>query len=136
MENPPKIKILIIEDDLHIAAGIELNLRLQGYRTFTAADGTEGLKRWREVGPDLIVLDMIMEPGMDGLETFKQMRQIAPSQKAIIASGYSESERVREMQWIGAGSYVKKPYTLEKIGLAVRKELDRNNNARSTDRIS
>jgi DNA-binding NtrC family response regulator len=85
---------------------------------------------------DLVVLDMIMEPGMDGLETFKQMRQIAPSQKAIIASGYSESERVREMQRIGAGSYVKKPYTLEKIGLAVRKELDRNTNTRSTDRIS
>ena len=85
---------------------------------------------------DLVILDMIMDPGMDGLETFKQMLTDRTRQKAIIASGYSESERVREMQRIGAGSYVKKPYTLEKIGLAVRKELDRNTNARSTDRIS
>ena len=46
-------------------------------------------------------------------------------QRAIIASGFSESERVREMQKLGAGSYIKKPYTLEKIGMAVRKELDR-----------
>ena len=79
---------------------------------------------------------MIMDPGMDGLETFEKILQTTPDQKAVIASGFSESERVKKMQELGAGSYVKKPYTLEKIGVAVRKELDRNTNARSTDRIS
>jgi two-component system cell cycle sensor histidine kinase/response regulator CckA len=68
---------------------------------------------------------MIMPPGMNGLETYRQILTIAPDQKAIIASGYAETERVHEAQQLGAGSYIKKPYTLEKIGLAVRSELDR-----------
>jgi DNA-binding NtrC family response regulator len=48
-----------------------------------------------------------------------------PGQKAIIASGYSETQRVRELQLLGAGSYIKKPYLIEKLGIAVRTELDR-----------
>jgi DNA-binding NtrC family response regulator len=46
-----------------------------------------------------------------------------PRQKAIIASGFSETDRVKEAQRLGAGAYVKKPYTLEKIGISVRDEL-------------
>jgi two-component system, cell cycle sensor histidine kinase and response regulator CckA len=74
---------------------------------------------------DLMVLDMIMEPGIDGLETYQRVLDINPDQKAIIVSGYSETDRVRKAQSLGAGAYVKKPYVLEKLGLAVRKELDR-----------
>ena len=68
---------------------------------------------------------MIMPGGMDGLETYRRIIEIHPGQKAIIASGYSESERVKTLQQYGAGSYIQKPYTLEKIGVAVRNELDR-----------
>ncbi len=74
---------------------------------------------------DLVVLDMIMEPGMDGLETYRRILEIHPGQKSIIASGYSESVRVKEAQRLGAGTYVKKPYLLEKIGRAVKVELSR-----------
>jgi DNA-binding NarL/FixJ family response regulator len=66
-----------------------------------------------------------MDPGIDGCETYRQIVKLHPHQKALIASGYSESERVREAQRLGAGTYVKKPYTLEKIAMAVREELDR-----------
>jgi DNA-binding NtrC family response regulator len=62
---------------------------------------------------------------MDGLETYQRIIEIHPGQKAIIASGYSESERVKDLQGLGAGAYLQKPYTLEKIGIAVRRELDR-----------
>jgi len=72
-----------------------------------------------------LVLDMIMSPGMDGLDTYKKILEEHPSQKAIIASGFSETDRVKEVQRLGAGGYVKKPYTLEKIGLAVKTELER-----------
>ena len=61
---------------------------------------------------DQVVLNMIMAPGIDGYETYRQIRSIRPEQKAIIASGYSETERVRGAQALGAGSYIKKPYTL------------------------
>ena len=54
----------------------------------------------------------------------KRIIEIHPGQKAIIASGYSKSERVKELQKLGAGAYLLKPYTLEKIGVAVRQELD------------
>jgi len=66
---------------------------------------------------------MIMDPGIDGLETYKRILELHPEQKAIIASGFSETERVKEAQRLGAGQYIKKPYTLEKIGLAIQKEL-------------
>jgi DNA-binding NarL/FixJ family response regulator len=74
---------------------------------------------------DLLVLDMIMDPGIDGLETYRQILELHPGQKAIIVSGFSENERVRAAQALGAGAYLRKPYTYDKIGLAVRTELDR-----------
>ena len=66
-----------------------------------------------------------MEPGLDGLDTYKRILKFHPGQKAIIASGFSETERVKEAQRLGAGKYIKKPYTLEKIGIAVREELEK-----------
>jgi DNA-binding NarL/FixJ family response regulator len=68
---------------------------------------------------------MIMEPGMDGLSTYEKILELHPGQKAIIVSGFSESERVNAAQALGAGTYVRKPYVMEKLGLAVRCELDR-----------
>jgi DNA-binding NarL/FixJ family response regulator len=66
---------------------------------------------------------MIMGPRMDGLETYRQIQKIAPGQKALIASGFSETERVRAAQALGAGQYIRKPYTFETIGLAVKNAL-------------
>jgi DNA-binding NtrC family response regulator len=74
---------------------------------------------------DLVVLDMIMPPGMDGLETYRRIIANHPGQRVVIASGFSENERVAAHQRLGAGEYLRKPYTLEKIGLAVRRVLDR-----------
>ncbi|MFT5731059.1 MAG: YesN/AraC family two-component response regulator [Desulforhopalus sp.] len=75
---------------------------------------------------DLLVLDMIMDPGIDGLDTFRSVLEINPKQKAIIVSGFSESDRVKAVQSLGAGGYVKKPYVIDKLGLAVKEELDRS----------
>jgi two-component system, cell cycle sensor histidine kinase and response regulator CckA len=72
---------------------------------------------------DLLVLDMIMPPGPDGLDTFSQISALRPGIKAVIASGYSETDRVRKAQELGAGKYIRKPYTLEKIAAAVRETL-------------
>jgi len=66
---------------------------------------------------------MIMDPGIDGLDTYRQILKFHPNQKAIIASGFSETKRAKEAQKLGAGQYVIKPYTLEKIGIAVKNEL-------------
>ena len=66
---------------------------------------------------------MIMDPGIDGLETYRQILELHPGQKTIVASGFSETESVKETQILGAGAYIKKPFLLEKFGLAVKKEL-------------
>ncbi len=65
-----------------------------------------------------------MDPGIDGLETYRRILEINPGQRAVIASGFSETDRVREAQRLGAGRYVKKPYTLETIGSAVKAILE------------
>jgi YesN/AraC family two-component response regulator len=92
----------------------------------TVSSGKEAVEYLKQNRADLLLLDMIM-PGMDGLDTYKQIVTIHPDQKAIIASGYSETDRVKEAQRLGVGQYIKKPYSLENIGIAVKKELDSNN---------
>ena len=72
-----------------------------------------------------LILDMIMDPGINGLETYKRILELHPKQKAIIASGFSETDRVKEAKKLGAGAYVKKPYILEKIGVVIKEELEK-----------
>jgi signal transduction histidine kinase/ActR/RegA family two-component response regulator len=115
--------ILIVDDikeQREIASGM---LKKLGYNVTTVPSGEKALDYMQENGADLLVLDMIMNPGMDGLETYQKILQFHPEQKAVIASGFSESEKVKKAQSIGAGTYVKKPYSFEKIGLAVKGEL-------------
>ena len=95
-----------------------------GYKAKTVSSGEVALDCLKNGDRfDLLVLDMIMVPGMDGLETYKKILEINPKQKAIIASGFSETERVKETQKIGAGTYLRKPYTLKKLAVAVHGEL-------------
>jgi two-component system, cell cycle sensor histidine kinase and response regulator CckA len=117
--------ILIVDDSREQRKLAARMMQRLGYDVDAVDSGEEAVKIIPNNDFDLLILDMIMDPGMDGLETFKQILQTKPDQKAVIASGFSESERVKKMQELGAGSYVKKPYTLEKIGIAVRRELDR-----------
>jgi PAS domain S-box-containing protein len=117
--------ILVIDDmegQREIASALLTQL---GYSVNTVASGEEAVAHLKDTPVDLLILDMVMPPGMDGLDTYKKILKIHPGQKAIIASGLSETERVREAQRLGAGQYVKKPYTIEKIGRAVGMVLNR-----------
>ncbi|MBN2298180.1 MAG: response regulator [Deltaproteobacteria bacterium] len=115
--------ILVVDDSREqreIATNILTKL---GYKVVAVPSGESAIEYLRKNRADLVLLDMIMHPGIDGLDTYKQILQIHPGQKAIIASGYSESVRIKQAQDLGAGPYVKKPYLLEKIGMAVKTEL-------------
>ncbi|MBC8392713.1 MAG: response regulator [Deltaproteobacteria bacterium] len=116
--------ILIVDDvpeQREIVSGM---LRKLAYSATSVSGGEEAFDYMRDNPADLLVLDMIMDPGIDGLETYKRILELHPGQKAIIASGFSETDRIKEAKKLGAGQYVKKPYTLEKIGLAVKEELE------------
>ena len=117
--------ILIVddmEDQREIASEM---LKKLGYSVDSVSSGEEAVDYIKNNPVDLLVLDMIMEPGIDGLDTYKKIRELNPGQKAIITSGFSETERVKEAQRLGARYYVKKPYLLEKIGQVIRAELDK-----------
>jgi two-component system cell cycle sensor histidine kinase/response regulator CckA len=96
-----------------------------GYSTRIAAGGEEAIEYIASHPVDLVLLDMIMDPGPDGLETYERIVRIRPGQRAVIASGFSETDRVRQAMSLGAGTYLRKPYTAAGLGRAVRRELDR-----------
>ena len=116
--------ILLVDDakdQREIASAL---LNQIGYSVTALSSGEEALNYIKDNMVDLIVLDMIMDPGMDGLDTYRKILEIRPDQRAIIASGFSETNRVKEAQRLGVGAYVQKPYTLIKLCMAVKRELE------------
>ncbi|MFC1489313.1 PAS domain S-box protein [Thermodesulfobacteriota bacterium] len=119
-------ELVLIVDDVAEQREIASNMLTRlGYDVKTASSGEEAIAYLKNNPAELLVLDMIMAPGIDGLETYKRILEFHPKQKAIIASGFSETDHVKAAQKLGAGPYIRKPYTLEKIGLAVMEELSK-----------
>jgi PAS domain S-box-containing protein len=117
---------VLVVDDVEEQREIAYELLSKlGYSTTTVSSGEEAVEYMKGSPADLLVLDMIMDPGIDGLETYKRILKLHHHQKAIIVSGFSETKRVKEAQKLGAGSYVKKPYTIDKLGTAIKKELSK-----------
>lgn len=118
--------ILTVDDDIEQLKIIDKLLSSLGYKVVTAENGRKAVEQLKKEKVDLIMLDMIMEDDFSGLDTYREILKLYPNQKAIIVSGYSETEQVRETLNLGAGSYIKKPYDIDTIGKTVREELDKN----------
>ena len=117
--------ILVVDDVKEQRELAGAMLEKLNYTVVSVSSGEEAVEYLKQKAVDLVVLDMIMDPGMDGLDTYAKILETHTPQRAIIVSGFSETERVSRARALGAGDYVKKPYVLEKLGLAVRNELDR-----------
>jgi PAS domain S-box-containing protein len=116
--------LIVDDDDVQREVSLQLLQKL-GYEVSTAESGEKAIEFIRNNSQDLLILDMVMPGGIDGAETYRRILKTCPGQKAIILSGFSESERVLEAQRLGAGSFVSKPLTRNVIAAAVRRELDR-----------
>lgn len=119
-------KILVVDDVREqrvIASDI---LKELGYSVKTVSSGEEAINYLKKHSADLVMLDMIMEPGINGIETYRQILENNPNQKGIIASGFSEAKRIEEAYDLGLSLYIKKPYTIESIARAVHAELHRS----------
>ncbi len=117
---------ILVVDDIKEQRDIADSLLSElGYSVTTLSSGQEAVEYMKDHSANLVILDMIMEPGLDGLETYRGIIKSHPGQKAIITSGFSETGRVKEAQMLGVGQYIKKPYTIEKIGVAVKTELEK-----------
>ena len=118
-------KVLVVDDELNQRVIAVDLLRKLGYRANAVSGGQEALEFLKEQAVDILLLDMVM-PGMDGCDTFSRIVRLKPGQKAVIASGFSLSDRVKKAQELGAGAYIRKPYSIEKLGLAIKTELARS----------
>ncbi len=115
--------ILLVDDDEAQRKLGESILTTLGYKTETAESGEDALDFLKERTVDLVLLDMVMEPGMDGLDTYQNILTIRPDQKVIIVSGYSETDRIKKALELGVRSYVKKPYRLGEIVTTIQEVL-------------
>ena len=115
--------ILVVDDLLEQREIATRILDHLGYEVKAVASGEEAVDFIRREKADLIVLDMIMDPGIDGLATYQQIVRLNPGQRAIIASGFAESDRVKITKQLGVGAYLRKPYTVEALARAVQSEL-------------
>ena len=111
-----------VEEQRQIASEM---LKELGYSVESVSSGEDAVEYLNVKEVDLLLLDMIMAPGMDGLETYRKILERRPGQKAVIVSGFSETDRVKDAQSLGATAVIRKPFLLEKLGIAVKDELER-----------
>ncbi|MCK5230278.1 MAG: response regulator transcription factor, partial [Desulfobulbaceae bacterium] len=124
MKDSPRKRILVIEDDKHIAEGLKLNLSLQGYDVRIAMDGVSGINKWKDLRPDLIVLD-IMLPGIDGISILQSIRLEDEKLPILILSAKTAVQDKVLGLTHGADDYLEKPFNLEEFLLRVERLLTR-----------
>jgi two-component system alkaline phosphatase synthesis response regulator PhoP len=117
-------KILIVEDEPNMVAGLRDNFEYEGYTVITAFDGVEGLQRALDESPDLVLLDVMM-PRMSGLEVCKQLRAKRGSIPIIMLTARGqEVDKVVGLE-LGADDYVTKPFSIRELLARVKAVLRR-----------
>jgi len=117
-------EMILVIDDMKSQREISCHmLETLRYKTKAVSGGEEAVEYLKEHSVDLLLLDMIMDPGIDGCETYERIKKIHPEQKAVIVSGFAETDRVKKTLKMGAGRFIKKPLILGELGLAVKEEL-------------
>jgi DNA-binding response OmpR family regulator len=118
-------KILIIEDELHIAEGIKLNLELAGFKCFIADCGNNGLKDFEKLNPDLVILDLML-PDADGMEILEKLRGLSTRVAVLILSARGEVEDRKLGLTLGCDDYMSKPFDIEELELRVKRLMFRH----------
>jgi len=116
-------KLLIVDDQYGIRMLLDEIFQKEGYETYQAANGQEALEIVKKENPHLVILDMKI-PGMDGLEILKHIKQIDEQVKVIIMTAYGELDMIQEAMKLGAITHFAKPFDIEEIKVAVKKELE------------
>jgi two-component system, cell cycle sensor histidine kinase and response regulator CckA len=115
--------VLVIDDEEQQRVIVSGMLGKLGYVARAVASGAAALTALASEPADLLILDMIMPGSWGGAETYRRILAEHPGQKAVIASGYAETDDVRATQAAGAGGFLRKPYTLDQLATAIRNEL-------------
>ena len=126
-------RVLVVDDDVKTVELVKLYLNRDGYRVFTAYDGTEALRLAREGHPDLIVLDLML-PGIDGLEICRTLRSESDVPIIMLTARTTEGDRLTGLD-LGADDYVPKPFSPKELAARVRAVLRRLPGERGPDEI-
>lgn len=113
--------ILVVDDDQSINSIFEFILQQAGYKTLTATSGEECLDFFRNGQQiDLVFLDLKM-PGLSGIETFRELQKIIPTQLVIMMTGYSVDDLLKEAFELGAYGVIYKPFDVEEVLSVIEK---------------
>lgn len=124
MENKKNMeKILIIDDEKNIQVSLASILADEGYKTFFASSGEEGVEKFKNVRPDAVFLDIWL-PGIDGLETLRHILATDPNQIVIMISGHGNITTAVRAVKEGAYDFLEKPLSLDKVMLVLQRGLD------------
>lgn len=115
--------ILIVDDILEQRMMAATMLKALGYSPISVSGKDETVDYLKEKSVDLVLLDMVLGTDVDGLDTYKEIKNLNPDQKVIIVSGQPKTERIKEALKLGVSQYIKKPYSLETMGKSLKKEL-------------
>ncbi len=118
--------VLVVDDDEQLRDIAREMLEMLGYKVDVVDSGEAAVEFVRKQPVDLLLVDMLMEPGMNGCETYKKILKFYPGQRAVIASGFSESDDVREAMRLGAKAFIRKPFTIRRLGRVVKDVLTRD----------
>ena len=115
--------ILVVDDEPRIVEVVSMNLELEGYRVFGAANGYEALKKLAQELPDLVILDLMM-PEMDGFETLREIRQVSTIPVIMLTVKGDEIDRIKGLE-LGADDYMTKPFSPKELVSRVKAMLRR-----------
>ncbi|MFV9690587.1 MAG: sigma-54-dependent transcriptional regulator [Desulfobacteria bacterium] len=114
--------VLVVDDEPSILRSLHGVLADEGYDVLTAPNGYEALKIIEEESPDLVLLDIWM-PGMDGIETLKEIKKNNPFLQVVIISGHGTIETAVRATKLGAYDFIEKPLSIEKVMVAINNAL-------------
>ncbi|THB74951.1 MAG: PAS domain-containing sensor histidine kinase [Desulfobulbaceae bacterium] len=115
--------ILVIDDDEMLRDIASQMLAELGYKVSSVSSGEEGVRFVEENSVDLLVIDMLMDPGINGRVTYERISKRCPGIKALIVSGYAEDNEVKQTLRLGANGFVQKPYSIFTLSQAIKKAL-------------
>lgn len=123
---PPPSTVLVIDDEVAVREFARAVLEHHGYEVLEANEGAEGLRVFATEGKriGLVLLDLTM-PGLDGEETFHELRLVAPKLPVILSSGYNEQQATSRFVGLGLAGFLRKPYRAEHLVEMVKSELVR-----------
>ncbi len=115
--------VLVVDDEMAQCLTASNLLKNLGYRPILTTKGEEAVEMCKTTSVDVVLLDMVLEQGISGSQIYEQMLHNNQRQKAIVVSGFAEEDEIEKIRNLGASHFVKKPYTVDQLAIAVKQAL-------------